>query len=277
MAETEKGFRDGIKETGFGNIVDLLKSITSGFSSLLRIISLLERLVSFLLKPIADVITVLLFPLLILLKPIAAAVREIMTPFTQLAFQAIGKSREAAEAGNLGESADFMAIAFMDVLSGLSFVLQTIFAQQIVMFSDVFLTLMLEIISLVIPISDEKKESVKTSITGLISGVLASSLNNFVDVIANLNNAAGLETTEFKNSLTNSINSFFGTGGRIEQDLMPAIDDLYTANEIAVTDTLNNGTGGLGARFKTLMGIVGKKAALKVDNIYTEYKGQLEI
>lgn len=100
--------------TGIAGGIALLVSQLKVFQPVINIVKGIFQMLGQFLQPVADIIILLLRPILQILKPILIVVRQIMVPFRQLAFSL---SRQAGEALREGRVADFTALTGLSLVA----------------------------------------------------------------------------------------------------------------------------------------------------------------
>lgn len=103
---------------GIGALVGVAVQILSQFKSVTSIAGVIIKVLIEFLRPIADVVLLLLMPVLQILRPILQVVRQIMAPFRQLAFSLSRQGSEALREGDTGQAAGLFALSFQAILTG---------------------------------------------------------------------------------------------------------------------------------------------------------------
>lgn len=104
----------GLAAGGIGILIALLDA----FKPIVNIAKQVVKMLFEFLRPIADMVVLLLIPILQIIKPILQVVRQIMAPFRQLAFKL---SREAVQAGKEGDplaAAGLFGLSFQAIATG---------------------------------------------------------------------------------------------------------------------------------------------------------------
>ena len=135
------------KSLKIASILAIIVSIVTSFKPLMKIISGIGKMISYLLQPIAMVIMTLLYPILIILKPIMIAINQLMAPFTKAAMQLFGEGETTKGVGVL--------------MGGISIVLIKIFAESIKFAGGLVLTAVASLFGLV---SSEMQETLMNEI-----------------------------------------------------------------------------------------------------------------
>lgn len=114
------GIAGGLVGAGLGSILGIAEKILSNFKSLMNLVSVVVKVVVEFLRPIADVIMLLLLPVLQILKPILVVVRQIMAPFRQIAFKLSKEGAAALREGDTGKAAGLFGLSITQSVLGLN-------------------------------------------------------------------------------------------------------------------------------------------------------------
>jgi len=128
-----KMFSGVLKALGIGSLVGIIISALSANKGLMSVITNIFKMIGYLLKPITDVIMILLMPILFILKPIMILVNQVMGPFLKLAMQVMREgSKKLAEGDLVGAGMAFTAAAGI-AIQGLSSVVIAVNAELLKM------------------------------------------------------------------------------------------------------------------------------------------------
>lgn len=112
------GVAGGLIGTGIGAILEVVGKILSNFKGLMNLAGTVIKVLVEFLRPIADVIMLLLMPILQILKPILIVVRQIMAPFRQIAFNLSKEGAQALREGDQGKAAGLFGLSIAESLLG---------------------------------------------------------------------------------------------------------------------------------------------------------------
>ena len=113
-----------------GGIALVVKALMS-YKPLMAMISAIVKLLQLFLRPIADVIIVLLMPILYILKPILMVANQLIAPYRRLAFQMLAAGGKAMQEGDVGTATKAFGGAFMTMFAGINVFLIGIFSQVV--------------------------------------------------------------------------------------------------------------------------------------------------
>ncbi len=110
-----------------GTAVVAILAIAGSFKTVLNIAKVILKVLGEFLRPIADVIMLMLLPVLQILKPILMIVRQIMAPFRKAALQLSAEGGKALREGRTGDAAALFGLSIQTGLAGLNAVVLTLF------------------------------------------------------------------------------------------------------------------------------------------------------
>ncbi|HEC63911.1 MAG TPA: hypothetical protein ENI23_01305 [bacterium] len=113
------GLAGGPLIAGIGLIVSQLKV----FQPVVNMVKTIVNVLGQFLRPVSDVILLLLMPILQILKPILVVVRQIMQPFRQLAFSLSRQASQALQTGQPAQAASLFALSIGAIGTGVQAVL----------------------------------------------------------------------------------------------------------------------------------------------------------
>lgn len=120
-----------------GGAVGVILQIMQSFKPLISMINNVIRILVEFLRPIADVVMLLLYPILQILKPILQVFREIMAPFRKLAFSLASQAGQARAAGDTETALKLQGLSISTLLQGLNVAVFGIFGEVLKTIIDV--------------------------------------------------------------------------------------------------------------------------------------------
>ena len=105
------GLAGGPLIAGIGLIVSQLKV----FQPVVSMVKAIVNIIGEFLRPVSDVIILLLMPILQILKPILIIVRQIMQPFRQAAFKFMNEAGKAFREGDTAKGAALTALSLAEI------------------------------------------------------------------------------------------------------------------------------------------------------------------
>jgi hypothetical protein len=216
-----------LKAVGVGSLVGLVAGLVSANKALLSMVSGVVRMLGYLLKPITDVVTALLMPVLFALKPIVMIVNRVMQPFIRLAMESFRHGAQLRAEGDLVGAGKAEHAGMFAALAGVSAVVGVLLAETIKM-QIANLTMMLG--ALLQPVFSffgvteqelsERISSIIDSVNTGIDALTVSMIGVNADAAAALAEQAGVDTTKFRKDVSEMISQVFnapdGLKSRIE-------------------------------------------------------------
>lgn len=108
---------------GIAAVAAAAVAILGHFKSLTSVVSKILKVLFEFLRPIVDVVTLLLLPVLSILKPILMIIRQVMAPFRKAALQLSAEGARAMQEGRTGDAAALFGLSIQTGLAGLSAVI----------------------------------------------------------------------------------------------------------------------------------------------------------
>ncbi len=130
----------GIAGAAAGGVIGIISQILSQFKPLMSIVKAISRILIEFLRPIADMVMIMLMPILMILKPILMVFKTLMAPFRALAMRLGAAAGAAFAAGETAEGALLMTAALDAMAEGIVFAMALILAQVIDMMTGWDLT-----------------------------------------------------------------------------------------------------------------------------------------
>lgn len=220
VANAVKGVLQGL---GIASALSVIVGIVSSFRPLITIVGNILKLITLVLSPIADVLLVLLMPILLIIKPIAIAINQVMLPFVK---QGLTFMQEGIAEGDPAKIAAGTATIFAGLQAVIVFL-----SSQIIEFALVsLLTIAATIVGL---FSEEAGRAITDeiipSVSTLVDSMAALAIAGISANVISLGNEVGSDMSSFTENIVNMIGTVFG--GVSEDTLLGISDALNTVND----------------------------------------------
>ena len=244
--------------SGIGIVVQLLES----FQPLMKVIGSFLKVLSLLLSPIQYLVTGLLVPVLLFLKPLALLVKKLMLPFFQLAMQSMVKGSEKVSEGDTAGGMAYILLGAGILISGLSTVFLALSFELLNMVTNLVANLLLLILSIFLPISDENINSILSNLDTLMSTVQGTMLEQIINGITATAALVGLDSTQFENDAKSALSN------ALSIDLTTPLTDFADANAAAIKEIVTDNPNSFSNTIKTLAADLGAAGKAKIEELF---------
>lgn len=266
-----------VKGLNIGTGLSVIQSIMQQFRPLVSVVSNLMKMLLLVLSPLQYLLTGLLIPILLILKPIAILVKKLMMPFFSLAMQAmVGGAELITESGEVADGAALFTVGAMTLLNGVGAILTVLSMQVVQMVGDLFLNLFLLIFGIFIPISETQRDAVLSEYQTQTDNLFSTILGAMTDSVAQLNQMAGLDTTQFKTDANDLISELFSGDTGFGSTMSTDVNNYYNATSLACEEVVASGTNSFLSTVKTLAEELGKAGKDKVETLMAEAQSRAD-
>jgi hypothetical protein len=205
-----------LKAVGVGSLVGLVAGLVSANKALLSVVGGVVRMLGYLLKPITDVVTALLMPVLFALKPIVMIVNRVMQPFIRLAMESFKTAAEKRKEGDFAGAAAAEAIGLAAGLAGVSSAMMAFLAESIKQTISSMTVMLGALLQPIFSFFGITEDQVLNEVNRIISGVSAgidaitvTMIGTNANMLAKLADSAGVETEGFRTDVSKMISDVF--------------------------------------------------------------------
>ncbi|MFZ5988885.1 MAG: hypothetical protein ACOYWZ_17405 [Bacillota bacterium] len=279
VPEMSSGIANVFKALGIGSAITAIVSIIKTFKPLMSMLSALFKMIMTALSPIADVVMVLLYPILLMLKPIVIAINQIMMPFFK---QAMRFMREGVEEKNAGK----LAAGFSIIMTGIQAIVLYLAGEFIKMIATIFMTGVAILVGL---FSKEAGNAIQTQIipgiNGFIDAIIASGIAYLALEVVSLGDSLNSDMSNFKVDIISAIDNVFPSlsSGFID-GLDKALNLVETDGIASAMTKLTETTGaeldsfskdistGIGAAFDGIIKAFNEEMTVSIDSLIVKAK-----
>ena len=242
---------------GIGSVLAVVVAILSQFKSMTNIAKTIIKVMIEFLRPIADVVTLMLLPILAIMKPIMIIIRQVMAPFRKAALKLSAEGAKALREGDTGRAAALFGLSIQTGLAGLGAVITVLFKDIINLsivsigeFAKIIIQAIFTALAFISPFGSEAILKAGQSIidgidimtgqiTNVIDATVAIMITGQVKVIESIAKAFGVDMGTFGEDVkkmieqvivgeNNSIWKEFQSGLAIIQNDIPGrVDDAF--------------------------------------------------